>query len=582
MDDAPTTESGEILEFRLPDLGEGLTDAELQNWTVAVGDEVALNQTIAEVETAKAVVALPSPFAGTVVELLAEPGATVEVGAPLLRIRTAAPAAGGRTAVLVGYGPEAQDQPSRRRRRANGTAPREPRDSGIGGISYQDGVIGARDDESGAAAASGGHPDDVARPDRAGAGPGEAPEDSRSSRPADEYVERPATAQVDETGHRPVEAAGTASAGRAVGGYRGERAGETAGRPGETAGAASGSEAAGGYRRETADDQADAATRARGAVAEEHGARREADRDAGPGGGRVAATPGARKLARELGIDLWYVAGSGPAGAVTVADVRGAVPVSEPDYRDRDEESAAAEQTARGAEREERTPISGVRKRTAAAMVASARTIPQASTSTTVDITASLELLEHLRATKVFEGLTPTPLALVAKAVLAALTDHPGINTFWDEANSEIVTRYYVNLGIAVATDRGLLVPNVKDAQTLSLRELCREIGWLVQTARDGRAGLADLRGGTFTISNVGVFGVDSGTPLVNPGEAAILCVGAITRRPWVFREEIAVRSVVTLTLSFDHRMIDGELAARFLATVAGSLEDPLTLLARI
>src|SRR5690606_19688074 len=303
----------------------------------------------------------------------------------------------------------------------------------------------------------------------------------------------------------------------------------------------------------------------------------------GGGGGRVSATPGARKLARELGIDLWYVAGSGTEGAVTVADVRGAVPVSETAPREHTaEEVARIEQRADGSVREERAPISGIRKRTAAAMVASARTIPQASTSSTVDITASLELLEHLRATKTFEGLTPTPLALVAKSVLAALAEYPGINTYWDEANAEIVTRYFVNLGIAVATERGLLVPNVKDAQTLSLRELCREIGWLVQTARDGRAGLSDLRGGTFTISNVGVFGVESGTPLVNPGEAAILCVGAVNSRPWVFRGELAVRSVVTLTLSFDHRMIDGELAARFLATVAGALEDPLTLLARI
>ncbi|MEU1985483.1 dihydrolipoamide acetyltransferase family protein [Nocardia sp. NPDC019395] len=480
MDDAPTAESGEILEFRLPDLGEGLTDAELQNWTVAVGDRVELNQTIAEVETAKAVVALPSPFAGTVVELLAEPGATVEVGAPLLRIRTAAPGpdGNGHGAVLVGYGPTGEDRPSRRRRGGRLLGAGEPSgerpDTGdertAAAVEYEDGVIGA----------------------------------------------------------------GAAGPGTEGSGAQRESGGITPAEP-------------------------------------------------GPGGGRVAATPGARKLARELGIDLWYVAGSGPEGAVTVADVRGAVPVSEPDARDRGtEEPVPGGQRAGGAAREERTPISGIRKRTAAAMLASARTIPQASTSSTVDITSSLELLEHLRATKTFEGLTPTPLALVAKSVLAALSEYPGINTFWDEANSEIITRYYVNLGIAVATARGLLVPNIKDAQTLSLRELCREIGWLAQTARDGRANLPDLRGGTFTISNVGVFGVDSGTPLVNPGEAAILCVGAVTERPWVFRGELAVRSVVTLTLSFDHRMIDGELAARFLAAVAGLLEDPLTLLARI
>lgn len=472
-DDARAAESGEILEFRLPDLGEGLTDAELQNWTVAVGDEVALNQTIAEVETAKAVVALPSPFAGTVVELVAEPGSTVEVGAPLLRIRAAAAEPGGRTPVLVGYGP-AEDQGTRRRggRKPAGGVGSSRAGGDAVAVSYESGVIAA------------------------------PPEPAPESTPV-------------------------------------------------TGGPADGA----------------------------------AETSARSGSARVAATPGARKLARELGIDLWYVAGSGPQGAVTVADVRGAVPVSEPDTREADTGEApapAVPESGGRSVREERTPISGIRKRTAAAMVTSARTIPQASTSITVDITASLELLDHLRATEQFEGLTPTPLALVAKSVLAALAEFPGVNTFWDEARSEIVTRHYVNLGIAVATARGLLVPNIKDAQTLSLRELCREIGWLAQTARDGRAGLSDLRGGTFTISNVGVFGVDSGTPLVNPGEAAILCVGAVARRPWVFRDELAVRSVLTLTLSFDHRMIDGELAARFLAAVAGSLADPLTLLARI
>ncbi|MEU4313343.1 dihydrolipoamide acetyltransferase family protein [Nocardia sp. NPDC024068] len=517
-DDADTAGSGEILEFRLPDLGEGLTDAELQNWTVAVGDEVALNQTIAEVETAKAVVALPSPFAGTVVELLAEPGATVEVGSPLLRIRAAAAQGNGKTAVLVGYGPSEEKQTSRRRGVRKPLGENVAGEQGDGGdravreraVTYEAGVIGAVAQES------------VVAPDNADASAREVP-------------------------------------------------GEAG--PGGTAGAAP---------RETGAPAANGGT---GVGSPGRGESGSGPRTTEPGGERVAATPGARKLARELGIDLWYVAGSGPQGAVTVADVRGAVPVSEPDRRPRadDGEPVAVDTAAAGRPaREERVPISGIRKRTAEAMVASARMIPQASTSVTVDITASLELLEHLRATKAFDGLTLTPLALVAKSVLAALDEFPGINSFWDEANSEIVTKYYVNLGIAVATARGLLVPNIKDAQTLSLRELCREIGWLAQTARDGRAGLTDLRGGTFTLSNVGVFGVDSGTPLVNPGEAAILCLGAVTPRPWVFRDEVVVRSVLTLTLSFDHRMIDGELAARFLAAVAGLLEDPLTLLARI
>jgi pyruvate dehydrogenase E2 component (dihydrolipoamide acetyltransferase) len=231
--------------------------------------------------------------------------------------------------------------------------------------------------------------------------------------------------------------------------------------------------------------------------------------------------------------------------------------------------------------REERTPISGIRKRTATAMSNSARTIPQASAFVTVDCTASMELLDHLRSTKSFTGLTLTPLALVAKAALAALADFPGMNVCWDEAAGEIVTKHYVNLGIAVATERGLLVPNIKEAQTLSLRDLAREIAWLAETARAGGATTAELRGGTFTITNIGVFGVDTGVPLVNPGESAILCLGSIRKRPWVVRDEIAVRWVTTLGVGFDHRMIDGEQAARFLTTTAGFLEDPLTLLGR-
>ncbi|MBU3061734.1 2-oxo acid dehydrogenase subunit E2 [Nocardia sp. NEAU-G5] len=472
MDDAARE-----LEFRLPDLGEGLTEAELISWAVAVGDVVELNQTIAEVETAKAQVALPCPFAGRVTELLAQPGDTVPVGAPLIRVHSDTPAASAgangtaerqasgetaapseRRSVLVGYGPDDESTSRRTRRSANFDAAQ---------------ANSLNDEESGEEEAP------VAYPDR------------------------------------------------------------------------------------------------------------------------PAATPGARKLARELGISLTFVAGSGPGGAVTVEDVRHAVPVSQPGNRIREDDPAAAAPRPSAPRvpamrpdggvirptpttTETRTPVSGVRKRTAAAMLASARTIPQASTFVTTDFTASMELLDHLRGTDSFTGLTLTPLALVAKATVAAMAEFPGLNSFWDEEAKQIVTKHYVNLGIAVATDRGLLVPNIKDAHTLSLRELCREIGWLADIARAGSATPADLRGGTFTITNVGVFGVDTGVPLVNPGEAAILCLGSIRKRPWVYRDELAVRWVTTVGLSFDHRMIDGELGARFLATVASLLEDPLTLLGRI
>ncbi|MBF6172433.1 dihydrolipoamide acetyltransferase family protein [Nocardia blacklockiae] len=461
MDDPVAADQNHVLEFRLPDLGEGLTDAELVSWAVAVGDRVELNQTIAEVETAKAQVALPSPFAGEVLELLASPGETVPVGAPLIRVAAEYEAAASppaeapeRQSVLVGYGPEGE--PTSRRARTAANPPAIQPDTG----------------------------------------------------PLPSYPDIP---------------------------------------------------------------------------------------------GRPPATPAARKLARELGIDISFVAGSGPGGAVTVDDVRHAVPVSQPPARIRPENEAADEDTPRPSTprvplmrpdggiiratpsaRETRTPVSGVRKRTATAMVTSARTIPQASAFATTDFTASMELLDHLRSTESFSGLSLTPLALVAKATLAAMAEFPEINAWWDDEHKEIVTKHYVNLGIAVATDRGLLVPNVKEAQALSLRDLCREIGWLADVARTGSARPADLRGGTFTISNVGVFGVDTGVPLVNPGEGAILCLGSIRKQPWVYRDELAVRWVTTLGLSFDHRMIDGELGARFLSTVTSLLEDPLTLLGRV
>ncbi|MBF6298683.1 2-oxo acid dehydrogenase subunit E2 [Nocardia amamiensis] len=497
-----------VLEFRLPDLGEGLTDAELVSWAVEVGDTVQLNQTIAEVETAKAVVSLPCPFAGRVVELLAQPGDTVAVGAPLIRVeqeRKTAPegATGepGRSSVLVGYGPE--EEPASRRRRPAGQPAQQisqPVATGGPGDTAEPGTAVGDSERSSAFAAS-----DLAADTSAGL-------DTAHQKPERQHA-APATTNV------------------------------------------------------AADTAVQEPERPRTAL----------------GAARAAATPAARKLARELGIDLWFVAGSGPGGAVTVDDVRGAVPVSQPRPSEYAGASAGGDAgVVRPPAREVRTPISGIRKRTAAAMLNSARTIPQASTFVTVDCTASMELLDHLRSTKSFAGLTLTPLSLVAKSALAALADFPGVNAFWDEANQEIVTKHYVNLGIAVATDRGLLVPNIKEAQTLSLRDLTREIGWLADTARSGGATPADLRGGTFTITNVGVFGVDAGVPLVNPGEAAILCLGAIRKRPWVFRDELAVRWVTTLGVSFDHRMIDGQLAARFLATTASLLEDPLTLLSRL
>ena len=392
-------------DFRLPDLGEGLTEADLVSWSVAVGDQIELNQTIAEVETAKALVELPSPYAGTVSALLAEPGATVLVGAPIIRIATEGDDVPERQEVLVGYGPGAAAQSRRGKRLAS-------------------------------------------------------------------VVETPSAE-----------------------------------------------------------------------------------------GGRADAKPSARKLARELGVDVAAVASTGP---VTVHDVRAhAVPATAND-------------------RETRTKISGVRKHTAEAMVASARTIPHVTEFVTIDASASVELIDHLKTLPAFRDLKVTPLALVAKVVLAALRDHPTLNSLWDAEHQEIVTKHFVNLGIAVASPRGLLVPSVKDAEQLSLPELCAAIGTLAGTARAGAATPADLRGGTFSITNIGVFGIDTGTPIINPGEAAILCLGAIRQQPWVFQGEVVVRWVTTLGLSFDHRLVDGEQGSKFLADVAAMLEDPRGLLGRL
>ncbi|MFI6433179.1 dihydrolipoamide acetyltransferase family protein [Rhodococcus oryzae] len=413
-------------EFRLPDLGEGLTDAELVRWSVAVGDTVELDQVIAEVETAKALVELPSPFAGTVLALLAEPGTIVEVGAPLIRIGepgagdspgAAAPPASeppDHPATLVGYGPTAA--PASRRRKAMPTP-------------------------TAAAAADG----ERARPD---------------------------------------------------------------------------------------------------------------------------AKPSARRLAHELGIDLNAVQGTGFGGAITPEDLR-AQDVPRETAPPQDETSP----------RETRTPIRGVRRQTADAVTRSAFTAPHVTEFVTVDVSATMDLVDRLRSSPAFAGLEPTPLTLVAKVLLAALREHPSLNSSWDEEHQEIVTKHYVNLGIAAATSRGLLVPSVKDAHLMSLLELTRAIHELTETARAGRCTPADLSGGTITITNVGVFGVDTGTPILSPGEAAILCLGAIAPRPWVAEGEIVIRSVTTLGLSFDHRLVDGEQGSRFLADIAATLADPLTLL---
>jgi pyruvate dehydrogenase E2 component (dihydrolipoamide acetyltransferase) len=297
------------------------------------------------------------------------------------------------------------------------------------------------------------------------------------------------------------------------------------------------------------------------------------------GGSPVRAKPPVRKLARDLGVDLRVIGGSGPDGTVTRSDVRAAASGAETD-------SAAPSGTQRlslapaapdfdPATREDRLPVKGVRKMTAQAMVTSAFTAPHVTEFVTVDVTPTMELVERLKAHPDFAGVRVSPLLLVARALLLAVGRHPMVNSSWDDEAQEIVVKEYVNLGIAAATPRGLIVPNIKDAGRLSLPDLARALDALVAVAREGRTSPADMAKGTITITNVGVFGVDTGTPILNPGESAILCFGVVRDTPWVHEGAIAIRKVTQLGLSFDHRIVDGQLGSEFLRDLAGMLADP-------
>ncbi|MGH3445440.1 MAG: dihydrolipoamide acetyltransferase family protein, partial [Nocardioidaceae bacterium] len=298
---------------------------------------------------------------------------------------------------------------------------------------------------------------------------------------------------------------------------------------------------------------------------------RAAHADVPPAATRVLAKPPVRKLAKDLGVDLRTLTPSGPDGTVTRDDVdaaaggavvEGRTPVVEP----------------RPGARETRESIKGVRKMMAQAMTDSAFTAPHVTEWVTVDVTSTMQLLERLKAHRGFAEVRVSPLLVAAKACMLAMKRTPEVNATWEAETQEVAYKHYVNLGIAAATPRGLVVPNVKDANAMSMADLGLAINALARTARDGKTQPAEMSGGTFTITNVGVFGVDSGTPIINPGESAILALGTVRKQPWVYpagSDEITVRSVTTLALSFDHRLIDGEKGSRFLADVAGIMEDP-------
>lgn len=424
-----------IAKFPLPDVGEGLTEAEIVSWKVAPGDHVKVNQTICEIETAKSVVELPCPFEGEVSELLVSEGETVEVGTPIIAVSV------------------------------QGSAPQ------------------------------------LVSEEKAEADTGA------------EY-KLPTLVGYGETGE-------TKSRRRAV----------------KVAPIAT----------------AIPVSMVQAAVSSQGG----------------MAKPPIRKLAKELGVNLETVTGTGLKGEITREDVVGAA----------SQASVFKNLTtpAQPTEREERIPVKGVRKAIATAMVKSAFTAPHVSIFVDVDATRTMEYVKRLKNSVDFAGIKVTPLLIMAKAMIWAVRRNRMVNSTWTD--SEIIVHNFVNLGIAAATPRGLIVPNIKDADSMNMLELAQAIEQLAATARDGKTTPEDMSNGTITITNIGVFGVDTGTPILNPGEVSIVALGSIRKKPWVVDDEIVVRYVTTIGATFDHRVVDGDVASRFVQDVASVIEEPALLL---
>ena len=437
-----------ISEFPLPDVGEGLTEAEIVSWRVKPGDTVTINQVLVEIETAKSLVELPSPFAGTVDALLVDEGQTVEVGTPIIAVRGDA------------------DLPS-------------PDTAATDGVA-----------------------------------------DTASSIASEAEAEKPGAVLV----------------GYGAKGHVASR--RTRGRTTPPPHAA-----------------APAAPRLASVPAA----------DSGP----VIAKPPIRKLAKDLDVDLTAVTATGLAGEITRDDV----------IRHAQQASVFRNiQTPEWPnEREDRIPVKGVRKAIAAGMVKSAFSAPHVSVFVDVDATRTMEFVKRLKASPDFAGIKVSPLLIMAKAMMWAVRRNPTVNSTWTD--TEIIVHHFVNFGFAAATPRGLVVPNIKNAQDLSLRELAQAIEAMTITARDGKLQPGDMADGTITITNIGVFGMDTGTPILNPGEVAIVALGTIKQKPWVVDGEVRPRFVTTLGASFDHRVVDGDVASRFLADVASVIEEPALLL---
>lgn len=463
--------------FLLPDLGEGLTEAELVTWYVSVGDEIRVDQPIAEVETAKSTVEVPSPYAGTVAVLHGEPGQTLDVGKPLISVTAAgAPGAAPSKPLADASATPAAD--------AAATAYREEEKAGSGNVLIGYGTPGGH----GQARRS--------RPRRAGSAGGSASPTTTTASPAEEK--------------------------------------------------------------------------------------------------RIAvSSPLVRRIARDGGVDLNSIRGTGPAGLITRRDVESVMSASPAPVHALSRDEAVPETAATpadgGAELDSRTglavsartQVKGVRKAVASNMARSRSEIPEATVWVDVDATALVELRADLK--KRDPENTPGLLAFIARFVLSGLKKYPELNTRFhstENGQAEIVGFDGVNLGFAAQTERGLMVPSIRHADRLSARQLDAEIRRLSLIAREGKATPAELGSGTFTLNNYGVFGVDGSAAIINYPEVAILGVGRIIDRPWVVDGALAVRKVVELTLVFDHRVCDGGTAGGFLRHVADAIESPASALA--
>ncbi|MDP9737969.1 dihydrolipoamide acetyltransferase family protein [Curtobacterium sp. 260] len=515
-------------EFPLPDVGEGLTEAEIVQWRVAIGDEVAVDQVLVEIETAKSLVELPSPFAGTVTGLLVSEGDTVEVGKPIIRVDS---------------------------------------DVQVASTSAQPGGPSTVADSAPAS------PDVAVTPPAAAAAP--APVAQTPPAPVQQVsvqqappAPAPAAAPSQPVADHATVVGSDESSGAVLVGYGSATTSPSRRKPGARRAAALAAEAS---RASSAD--AVAAAEAASDPGEDSISQAVGEQGSRPRkavvSGIVLAKPPIRKLAKDLDVDLTEVVPTGLAGEVTRDDVI------------RHAKQAGVfrniETPEWGDVRRETIPVKGVRKAIAKAMTTSKFTAPHVSLFVDVDATRTMEFVKRLKSSPTFAGVKVSPLLVFAKAVIWAVRRNRSVNSTWTD--QEIIVHHFVNLGIAAATPRGLIVPNIKDAQDMSLFELAKALEDLTLTARDGKTTPQQMADGTVTITNIGVFGMDTGTPILNPGEVAIVAMGTIKPKPWVVDGEVRSRMVTTIGASFDHRVVDGDVASRFVHDIASVLEEPALLL---